>query len=155
MFVTLFNLQGAHRFAAVGVHFTTPFWLCQELFQVFQNFFSSQPARRAAPLFHAALAGDSYRLPHLVSFVKNFFQVFQTFLFQTQERSVVFLCISRRFLPSRKALAYDIRERPSCQQFFSIFSIFFLGSQTATISAAFLLFYYTISAPIPIHFSFL
>ena len=131
------------------------FGFVKSFFKFFKTFFSSQPARRAAPLFRAALAGDSYRLPHLISLVKNFSQVFSNFLFQTQERSVVFLCISRRFLPSRKALAYDIRERPSCQQFFSIFSIFFLGAQTATISAAFLLFYYTISAPIPIYFSFL
>ena len=39
MFVTLFNLQGAHRSSAAGFYLTTSFRLCQELFSSFLNFF--------------------------------------------------------------------------------------------------------------------
>ena len=39
MFVTLFNLQGAHRSAAAGFDLTTLSSFCQELFSSFLNFF--------------------------------------------------------------------------------------------------------------------
>ena len=73
VFVTLFNLQGTHRFAAAGVHFTTPFRPCQELFlKFFQTFSALRSARQASPLL-AALTGDLISLPYLSSLVKNFF----------------------------------------------------------------------------------
>ena len=39
MFVTLFNLQGAHRSSAAGFHLTTSLFLCQVLFSNFFKFF--------------------------------------------------------------------------------------------------------------------
>ena len=73
VFVTLSNLQGTHRFAAAGVHFTTPFRPCQELFlKFFQTFSALRSARQASPLL-AALTGDLISLPYLSSLVKNFF----------------------------------------------------------------------------------
>ena len=42
--LTLFNLQGARRFACGDVYFITRFPACQEKFFVFQKFFSFVPA---------------------------------------------------------------------------------------------------------------
>ena len=39
MFVTLFNLQGAHHLSAAGFHLTTSLFLCQVLFSNFFKFF--------------------------------------------------------------------------------------------------------------------
>jgi len=41
--LTLFNLQGARRFACGDVHFITRFPACQEKFFIFQKFFSFVP----------------------------------------------------------------------------------------------------------------
>jgi hypothetical protein len=47
VFVTLFNLQGTHRFAAAGVILPHRFDLVKSFFKVFSNFFDSfgQPGR--------------------------------------------------------------------------------------------------------------
>ena len=42
--LTLFNLQGARRFACGDVYFITRFPACQEKFFIFQKFFSFVPA---------------------------------------------------------------------------------------------------------------
>ena len=75
MFVTLFNLQGAHRSAAAGFYLTTLSSLCQELFSSFLNFFVlSFAALRAA----VAVATVSH-LTTSVSLCQELFSTFSKF----------------------------------------------------------------------------
>ena len=95
MFVTLFNLQGAHRFQRRAFILPQLFSFVKHFFQVFSNFFVLSFAG-LSPCF-AVLADSLIRLPHSVSFVKHFFKFFQTFL-----------CFSRnsRWLPLSFQTAY-------------------------------------------------
>ena len=79
VFVTLFNLQGAHRSPRRVFIIALGFSFVKSFFQVFSNFFQlfHSPAIRGYRA--AALASSSLILPQLVSFVKNFFQVFKLF----------------------------------------------------------------------------
>ena len=81
MFVTLFNLQGAHRseLVAAGFNDNTSFSLCQELFSSFFKLFEALSFAALPRSSRAGLAADSIRLPHSVRFVKSFFQVFSNF----------------------------------------------------------------------------
>ena len=75
MFVTLFNLQGAHRSAAAGFDLTTLSSFCQELFSSFLNFFVlSFAALKAA----VAVATVSY-LTTSVSLCQELFSTFSKF----------------------------------------------------------------------------
>ena len=76
MFVTLFNLQGAHRSQRREFILPHHFRLVKNFFQVFQPFLSFQTPRRAAPYLLAASAGDSLIVALLFRSVKNFFQEF-------------------------------------------------------------------------------
>ena len=78
MFVTLFNLQGAHRSATAGFDLTTLSSFCQELFSSFLNFFVlSFAALKAA----VAVATVSY-LTTSVSLCQELFSTFfKVFLF--------------------------------------------------------------------------
>ena len=67
-FFTLFNLQGARRFAA-GFHFTTLSDVCQALFSTFFKVFEA--------LGSFASYANSVILPDLQALVKNFFEVFR------------------------------------------------------------------------------
>ena len=99
MFVTLFNLQGAHRSSAAGFYPTTLFSSCQVLFlSFFQNFFRARLSLASC----VPLLQRFYILPHLPALVKNFFRLFSKFfvlgsglavsdapLSQTDRKSVV------------------------------------------------------------------
>ena len=73
MFVTLFNLQGAHRSSAAGFYFTTSFRLCQELFSSFLNFFV--PSSVAAVVCCCRNGFTSYHTFQTLS--STFFDFFQ------------------------------------------------------------------------------
>ena len=78
MFVTLFNLQGAHRLSRRNLMITHRFRFVKSFFKFFQTFFA--PSFAAIPLLsQPGLAADLIILPHRISFVKHFFKFFQTF----------------------------------------------------------------------------
>ena len=118
------------------------FGFVKNFFQVFQNFFSSQPARRAAPLFRAALAGDSYRLPHLVSLVKNFFRTFQVVLFSHPRYFVVATAVSRTALIEYHSL--PLLSTP----FLEFFQVFSEGGKSRSGRGISALFFSILSSPI-------
>ncbi|MGI5935033.1 MAG: hypothetical protein ACOX7A_09570, partial [Lawsonibacter sp.] len=76
VFVTLFNLQGAHRSQRREFILPHRFRLVKNFFQVFQPFLFSRTPRRATPYLLAASAGDSLIVALLSRSVKNFFQEF-------------------------------------------------------------------------------
>ena len=80
VFVTLFNLQGAHRSSRRVFIIALGFSFVKSFFQVFSNFFELFHSPVVRGLSPVALASDLLILPQLVSFVKNFFKFFQTFL---------------------------------------------------------------------------
>ena len=77
MFVTLFNLQGAHRSATAGFDLTTLSSFCQELFSSFLNFFVLSFATLKAAV---AVATVSY-LTTSVSLCQELFSTFFKILF--------------------------------------------------------------------------
>ena len=108
VFVTLFNLQGAHRanlsrqILMIAQHFS----FVKNFFQVFSNFFvlSSAGSRR----HHlSSFADDLIRIPQALRFVKHFFQVFQTsFSAQLGCSLVVSTLFGKVFALSQSACLY-------------------------------------------------
>ena len=127
MFVTLFNLQGAHRseLVAAGFNDNTSFSLCQELFSSFFKLFRSSFIRRLSRLSRAGFAADSIRLPHSVRFVKNFFQVFQTFFQALKPANPWAACVPDRFCPVAERLLILAKPPRFVNTFFYFFSSFF------------------------------
>ena len=127
MFVTLFNLQGAHRseLVAAGFNDNTSFSLCQELFSSFFKLFRSSFIRRLSRLSRAGFAADSIRLPHSVRFVKNFFQVFQTFFKLSNPRTLWAACVPDRFCPVAERLLILAKPPQFVNTFFYFFPPFF------------------------------
>ena len=118
-----------HRVAA-GFKFITSFRLCQELFSSFLTFSSSLIRRPGAVT--AALAGDSDRLPHLVPLVKNFFQVFSTFLKLFLWRTPMESGVSGAVLsPAARRSLILANAGTVVNTFFSFFSSFFSFSPFA------------------------
>ena len=95
MFITLFNLQGARRSAKL-IDITTSFSHCQELFSSFFKLFQALSSaeitfsciNQAVELGRRSRS-DFDMLPLTQPFVKNFFQVFQTFLKFSAQISLV------------------------------------------------------------------
>ena len=126
MFVTLFNLQGAHRanLSQRVLMITHRFRFVKNFFQVFSNFFEALSFAALSRLSRVGLAADSIRLPHSVRFVKSFFQVFSNF-FELLTCEPFGPLRFRPVLPCRRALAYISKTIPVCQHLFSFFSSFF------------------------------
>ena len=128
VFVTLFNLQGTHRFAAAGVILPHRFNLVKSFLEFFQTFFSSsgQPGR----LLLFSSPSQATRLVYHISvrLSRTFFAPSGGFLFSHSSSLLIWkTSLSSGICPPRRALAYNIRLTPDCQLFFSIFFIFFPG----------------------------
>ena len=143
MFVTLFNLQGAHRFAAAGVHFTTPFQLCQELFSSFLRLFSalSQPG---GPLPYFAPPSQATHIGYHILFPlsRTFFELFKLILFSHPRYFVVAIAVSRTALIEYHSL--PLLSTPFLE-FFQVFSERGKSRSGRGISA---LFFSILSSPI-------
>ena len=95
VFITLFNLQGARRSAQL-IDITTSFFPCQELFSSFFKLFKALSfagitfscINQAVELGRRSRS-DLISLPLAFRFVKNFFQVFQTFFKFLQPKQLV------------------------------------------------------------------
>ena len=126
MFVTLFNLQGAHRanLSQRVLMITHRFRFVKNFFQVFSNFFELFHS----PLFRGYLAPASQptRLGYHIQFAlsRAFFKFFQTF-FELLTCEPFGPLRFRLVLPCRRALAYISKTVPVCQHLFSFFSSFF------------------------------
>ena len=119
MFVTLFNLQGAHRSQRREFILPSRFALVKHFFQVFQTFFSAFPRGNHPVRSPAALADDLFILPPLPRFVKHFFQIFFD-LFSRSTRSG-----RGDALASRKRFAIIANFPSLVNHFFRFFSVFF------------------------------
>jgi hypothetical protein len=76
VFVTLFNLQGAHRSAAAGFDLTTLSSLCQELFSSFLNFFVLSFAALRAAVAVATISHLTTSASLCQELFSTFFKVF-------------------------------------------------------------------------------
>ena len=76
MFVTLFNLQGAHRSAAAGFDLTTLSSFCQELFSSFLNFFVLSFAALKAAVAVATVSHFTTSVSLCQELFSTFFKVF-------------------------------------------------------------------------------
>ena len=83
VFVTLFNLQGAHRLQRRAFILPQRFFFVKHFFQVFSNSFVLSFADRS--LRFAALADSLIILPRSFSLVKHFFQAFSNFFVPFRE----------------------------------------------------------------------
>ncbi len=128
MFVSLFNLQGAHRSSAAGFHLTTASRLCQELFSSFSTFFVLSSAALPGKPLSSRTARLDYHISRRLS--STFFCLFETFFVSLGRPSPgAFVALPRSFASSPaappEALDYTSRLLSSCQPIFSDFSYFF------------------------------
>ena len=120
MFVTLFNLQGTHRATCRGGYwwYHRSFPLSRTFFKLFQTF-SALSFAGTQFSSRAGLAADSIRIPQAFRFVKHFFKFSKLFSAPGLALPLCFLHFLKRFLPSRKVLAYISKPFPFCQHLFS------------------------------------
>ena len=132
VFVTLFNLQGAHRanLSRRILMIAHRFSFVKSFFQVFSNFFSSF-IRRFAALSLVRLSQTTWLGYHKhFALSSTFFKFSKLFSAPDSALHLSSPHFSRRFLPSRKALAYISKHFPLCQHLFSVFFVFLFSIRT-------------------------
>jgi len=125
VFVTLFNLQGAHRSQRREFILPHHFRLVKNFFQVFQPFLSFQTSRRAAPYF-------ARRLSRRLAYFSTSFSLCQELFFRNfsaRFRSLIqnlYLEVPAPLSgdPSRKRLAIIANPASFVKHFFRLFSAF-------------------------------
>ena len=119
VFVTLFNLQGAHRSQRREFILPSRFALVKHFFQLFQNFFQRFSRGNRPAHSPAALADDLFILPPLPRFVKHFFQIF-SICFRAQ------LTLEGSFPPPSRTAYVGYHTLPPLSSTFFLFFAFFL-----------------------------